>query len=292
MSARSPRVLLLLAAAGCADTAPASIQAPPQIVVSDAALINIDAKVLNAAGEPLPELQATVSAVSDPALLKLGNNGELQCQGYGTGSATLSAGALRHDVVIACMLIQEIRPEPATIEAVLVRDEAGVVRPTSVGPFTFTAIGLDGKPLPGVPLNLTASDPNVIALKEGGLVEALAMGKASIKAVAGDKIGTIEVRIAEELSTRKGLVVEDSKSVGLPLEPGSYRVTMGSDQGVKVSVEGVRSGDEARCVADESVSAELLCTLAQAGTLEINNPGVLGMGGGPASVNLRVVRLP
>ena len=35
-----------------------------------------------------------------------------------------------------------------------------------------------------------------------------------------------------------------------------------------------------------------LCTLAQAGTLEINNPGVLGMGGGPASVNLRVVRLP
>lgn len=292
MSARRPLVLLLAAAAGCADTTPASIQAPPQIVVNDAALVRIDAKVLNAAGEALPELQATVSAVSDPGLLKLGNNGELQCQRYGTGSATLSAGGVRHDVVIACMLISEIRAEPPVIEAVLLRDEAGVVQPAAVGPFTFTVLGLDGQPIQGVPLSIAASDPNVIQLQEGGQIQALRRGSASVKAVAGAKIGTVEVHVAEELTVRKGLAVEDSKSVGLPLEPGSYRVTMGSDQGVKLRFDGPRSGSEVRCESDESTAAELVCTLAQAGTLELSNPGVLGMGGGVASVNLRVVRLP
>ena len=282
--------LLLLAA--CADEAPASIDAAPKITVSDAALVRIDSRVLNAAGEALPKLSAVVTAVSDPALLKLGNNGELQCQGYGTASATITAGGLRHDVVVECMLIQEIRAEPGALEAVLVPDEAGVLQAVQLGPVSFTVIGLDGQPIQGAPVVLTASDPNVITLKDGGMVEALRLGKASIKAVVGDKIGTVEVSVAEELTTRKGLVVDDSKSVGLPLEPGSYRVTMGSDQGVKLSFEGARTGDEARCAVDETNAAELLCTLAQAGTLEVANPGVLGMGGGAASVNLRVVRLP
>ena len=284
--------LALSALIGCADSAPAKIEAPAKLTQADGKLLRIDAKVLNAAGEPLPELHATVSAVSDPALLKLGNNGELQCQRYGTGTATLSAGSVKHDVVIECMLIAEVKATPPTLAATLVPDAAGVVQPAGIGPFTFEVIGLDGQPILGAPLAVTPSDPNIIKVGEGGSVTALRRGKASIKAIIGDKIGTVEVEISEEVAARKAVPLDDSKSFGLPLEPGSYLVTAGSDQGVKVSFEGVKSGDEAGCVAPEGTSAELRCTLAQAGTLQVENPGVLGMGGGAALVNLRVVRLP
>ena len=171
-------------------------------------------------------------------------------------------------------------------------DAAGVVQPAAIGPFTFEVIGLDGQPILGAPLAVTPSDPNIIQVGEGGSVTALRRGKASIKAIIGDKIGTVEVEVSEEVAVRKAVPVDDSKSFGLPLEPGSYLVTAGSDLGVEVSFEGVKSGDEAGCAAPEGTSAELRCTLAQAGTLQVENPGVLGMGGGAASVNLRVVRLP
>ena len=294
MTARPPLALSLIAAAavGCADTTPARIEAAAKVTQADTQLLTVQATVLNAAGESLPEIKATVTAVSDPTLLKLGNNGELQCLRFGTGTATLTAGSAKHDMVVECMLIAEVRPSPPTLTATLVPDAAGVVQPAALGPFTFEVIGLDGQPIVGAPLVVTPSDPNIIAVAADGGVTALRRGSASIKAIIGDKIGTVEIVVNEEVAVRKAVPVDDSKSFGIPLEPGSYHVNVGSDQGVVASIEGVKTGDDAGCAAAEATTAELRCTLAQAGTLQIENPGVLGMGGGTAAVNLRVVRLP
>ncbi len=284
--------LLVLFLAACADTTPASIRTDAKLTISDNKLISPKAEALNAAGEPIEGATVTVTSVSDPKILKLGNNGELQCAAFGTATATLTSGSARFDQVVECMLVKEIRAVPATLEALLVRDEAGLIQPAQVGPFQFEVVGLDDAVIPGVNLTITASDPNLLEPSPDGRITVKARGKSSIKAVLGDKIGTLDVLVAEELATRKGVLVEDSKSFGLPLEPGSYRVTAGSDQGVKISFDGQRSGEEAGCTSPEGTTHDLQCTFAQTGTLLVENPGVLGIGGGSASVNLRVIRLP
>ncbi len=272
--------------AGCGTPAPASIQAPARIVVSDTTLQTVDAKALDASGAVLEGVQVAITTVSDPNIVRMGNNGELQCKSFGTATATLEAAPVKHDLVISCMLIREIRPEPATLNLVLTRDDAGKFGTTKGGPFGFTVIGLDGAPVTGADVAITAADPSLITIDAAGMVEGLRRGRTTIKAVVGDKIGTVEVVIGEQVAQRKGMVVEDSDKLGMPLDAGTYRITAGSSEPIELSANG------GSCAEHETAGVlDVVCTLEKTGTIVVENPGTLGMGS-DAQINLRVVRLP
>lgn len=286
MRALLPLVLVVVA---CGSD-PASIAVPPTTPIYDRAMITLDAQVLDGDGEAL-DLAVTPVKVSDPDTLLLGKNGELQCARYGDVTVTLQAGeeggpTVTTDTLVRCQLVKEIAVEPAKVAFTLREDEAGALRPQTSEPLRITVVGLDGQPVPDADVSVTSSDPS-IARVEGGAVQARQMGAATIKVAAGDKVTEVPVEAAQVVEERLGMVVEDGEKHGIPVEAGRYRVTVGSDQPVEVSVQG------ADCSGDGAQTAHAMtCELDKAGTVQLDNPAIFGLGGGKATVNLRVLRTP
>ena len=283
------RLLPALCLLAACSSDPARIDAPPTLTVYDRAMQTIDARVLDAAGEPL-DLPVRAVSVSDPAVLALGKNGALQCASYGDATVTLEAGEadgpkVRVDTLLRCQLVGEVRVEPAAVSFNLKPDDSGVVRPALSEPLRITVLGLDGKPIDGADVSVTSQDPTVARLEKGA-VQARQRGATTIKVAAGDKVTEVPVEASLVVDDRLGLVVADGETHGIPLEAGSYRVTVGADQPVELSFQG------ADCESDEATAHTLDCTLEKGGTIRVENPGIFGMGGGPATLNIRVLQRP
>lgn len=279
--------LALLAACG---SDPASIAVAPTTPVYDRALVQLDARALDGDGEAL-DVPVKAVKVSDPDVMQLGNNGELQCTRYGDVTVTLQAGGadgptVQADTLVRCQLVKEVVVEPSTVSFTLREDDAGVLRPQTSDPLRITVVGLDGQPISDADVSVTSRDPG-IARVEKGAVQARQAGATAISVAAGDKVTEVPVEALLVVEERTGLVVADGETHGIPLEAGRYRVTVGSDQPVEVSVQG------ASCESDgEGTAHRLTCELDKAGNLRVENPAIFGLGGGKATVKLLVLRLP
>jgi hypothetical protein len=284
-----PRAGLAIAvfAASCGGgPVPSSIRVADRVTLTDLTLARVDAVALDEKQAPIEELDVVVTAVGDPSVVKLGNNGELQCQRFGTTTATVSAPPLQVDIVVECMLVREVAPSVPELELVLSRDDAGAPVPARGGPLTFTVVGLDGQPIPGVQATVTASSPDVFTLHPDGSVEALRRGRGSVKAVFSTRLGTTEVRVLEEVATRKAVPLADGATLSLPLGPGSYKVAAGGTEAIALRAEGGACPDQ-----DAAVQVEAACTFDQAGALVIENPSTFGLGAA-STVSVRVLQLP
>jgi len=280
-----PSICLL---AACSSD-PARIDAPPTVTVYDRAMQSIDTRVLDAEGEPL-DLPVRAVAVSDPAVVALGKNGELQCASYGDATVTLEAGeadgpTVRAETLMRCQLVKEIMVEPAKVAFTLKPDAQGVVRPALSDPLRIVVVGIDGQPIDQADVSVTSEDPTIARLEKGA-VQARQRGATTIKVAAGDKVTEVPVEASLVVDDRLGLVIADGETHGIPVEAGTYRVTVGSDQPVEVSFQG------ADCESDEATAHTLDCTLEKGGTVRVENPAIFGMGGGPATLNIRLLQRP
>jgi len=280
--------LSLIAVSACGGAAPVTIRAPDRLDVDDTALQRIEAVALDEAGEPINDLAVYVSAVSDPSVLQVGHNSELQCKAWGLATITLEAPPARKDVVVACRLVEELRVAPQRLMTVLTPDSTGQPTPRDLGTFQFQAIGYDGKAIKDAPIEVTATAEGVLERTPEGTLRALKPGRATIHGVIADHTASLEVEVGLLMTTRKGADVEDAGHLGIPVEPGRYRIALGSDQPVRVRAAGGECEDH-----EPALALDPICTFQSAGTVRIENPGSMGLGlGDAAKVTLRVVKVP
>lgn len=287
-----PRSIALLSGlllAACSSD-PASIRVAPTQVVTGSQFISLGAAALDESGKAL-DVPVMAVKVSDPALLKLGNNGELQCQGYGDVTVSLTAGPAAGpatgETLIRCQLVKEIRVQPEKLAFSLKPDTDGVIHPSSSDPLQITVIGADGQPVANADLAISSADPTIARIESGNIVQVRQRGATTIKLAAGDKLVEIPVSVSLVALERVGLEVPDGETHGIPLEAGHYSLTIGATQPVEVEVQGADCEGQG-----EATAHTLACELKAAGTLRIENPALLGFGGGPASVSVRVLQLP
>jgi len=275
-----------LAAAGCGTSAPATIQAPERYEIDDTSLTRIGAKALDEAGQPIEGVEVYVSGVSDPAVLRVGHNSELQCQKWGLATVTLEAPPARKDVVVACRLVKELRVAPQKLVTVLEPDPTGQPVAKDLGAFQFQAIGFDGKAIKDAPIEVSVSEGGVITTGEGSTLRAVRPGRATIHGLIADHTASLEVEVGLLVTTRKAALVEDGEHLGIPVEAGRYKVALGSDVDVRVEAAGGTCDDH-----EDGKALEPMCTFEKAGTVRVENPGTLGLGD-DAHVTLRLVRIP
>lgn len=271
---------------GCGSPTPAAIQAPDRYEITDTSLTRIGATAHDAEGGLLEGVSVYASAVSDPTVLKVGHNSELQCQKWGLATVTLEAPPARKDVVVACRLVRELRVAPQRLVTVIERDSAGQPVPKDLGAFQFQAIGFDGKAIPDAPIEISVSEGGVIETVEGGTLRATQPGRATIHGLIADHTAKLEVEVGLLLTTRKGAVIEDGSHLGIAVEPGRYKVALGSTVPVEVVASGGTCDEH-----EEGTTLNPVCTFDKAGTIRIENPGVLGLGD-DAEVTLRLVQTP
>ena len=266
----------------CGGPAPTAIRAPELIEVDDTALTRIDALAIDEAGASIDEVVVYASAVSDPSVLRLGHNNEVQCKRWGRATVTLEAPPVKAEVVVSCRLVQELRVAPQRLMTVLELDAAGQPTPRELGAFQFQAIGYDGKGIKDAPIEITTSTEGVLEKVEGGRLRAVRPGRATIHGVIADQSASLEVEVGLSVTTRKDVTVRQGGHVDMPVQAGRYRVAVGADQAVRVGAKG------GSCDAHEADQAvQTVCTLASAGAVRIENPTPAG-----ATVTVRVVQVP
>jgi len=271
---------------GCSTTVPVTIQAPDRYEIDDMSLTRIGARALDEAGSPIEDVDVYVSGVSDPTVLKVGHNSELQCQSWGLATVTLEAPPARKDVVVACRLVQELRAAPQKLVTVLESDATGTPVPRDLGGFQFQAIGMDGKAIKDAPIELTVSAGGVITTTDEGMIRAVQPGRATIHGLIASHTATLAVEVGLLVTTRKATLVKDGAHLGIPVEPGRYKVALGSDVEVRITARGGTCAEHA-----DGTALDPICVFDSAGTVRVENPGMMGVGD-DAHVTLRLVLIP
>ncbi len=238
--------------------------APPGPITADIA-VPLDAKVLDEKGAPIPDqaLQYVVNP-SDVALVTA--SGDVRCTGTGDATVTITAGALKQDVIVWCRVVGSIDGTPP----------ARVVLNKNVA-FSPVAKDVRGAVLKDVPVLVTSSDEKVLAVVEGQLV-GKAVGTAQIQVRAGDITVDTAVAVAEQLIT-ESLSLKDGDGLNWALPDGTYEVEIGvtamdgSESGVTVSWVG------SDCPAQpEAQKHSFVCVVKSAASLQVMNPTRLGIG--------------
>ncbi len=268
-------ILTLLA---CSST-PTSIDAPEALTWTSSARIDVGASVLDEGGEVMPDEVVVASSSSAPDVVQVGN-GALICQRNGASSVTLTSGALERTVQIQCAIVSAITG-PDLLRVVFEEGETG----EKALRLQYAVEGPEG--VEDLPVSITSSAPTILAAGDGGGLTALDFGAADVTIAVSDKTLVVPVEVARELPRHTGLVIGDGDGHGISLEAGRYLVKLHSDQPIEAKFQGTD------CESDgEGTDLEFECTLAAASALRIENPGLLGMGGGKATVNARIVQLP
>ena len=137
-----------------------------------------------------------------------------------------------------------------------------------------------------IPVSVTSSKPEVVSVSEGGGLTVLQFGLAELTIAASDKAHVVTVEGGRELDRHAGMKVKDGDSTAIAVAAGRYVATVHSDQPVTLAFGG------SECETDEGTELELECTVPGASTVKVENPGLLGMGGGTATVNVKLIQLP
>ena len=88
------------------------------------------------------------------------------------------------------------------------------------------------------------------------------------------------------VSLRKSVRIEAGEAMEIPMDPGRYRVSTGSDVELRVrAVDGRCDGH------DPATAIDQICTFASSGMVRVEHPAPRGRGA-DAHVTVRLVRLP
>lgn len=271
---------------GCSNPRTAAIQGPEKVVITDTRLTRIEAVAVDAAGQRLVDVPVAIAQNGDPMVLKVGNNGEVQCQRFGRVTLMLAAEGIEHPVQVACLLVGEVRGAPQRLVTILDVDADGAPIPKPLGAYQFQALDFDGKAIPDAPISVTTGSEGVLAQSAEGVFAAVKPGRAVLTGAVGGSSAQIEVEVGLLVALRKAETIPDGGHLGIPVAAGRYRVAVGASEPVVV---GVRGG---ACDAHEAAqSVEPICNLDVGGTIRIENPGLTRLGPA-AQATVRVVAIP
>ncbi len=275
-----PLMPLALLLAGCSDSAPAKIEytAPPGTIV-DSTFMRLGAAVVNAKGKPVRGESVTYAAV--PAgVLEVSANGEMRCSKAGDATLVLTGGGLTVDVPLKCRIPTEIQV-PVELELVL-RNKPAPLQPK--------VLGEGGRLMKDVPVEITSSDPAVVAV-EGGKLKPVAVGRARVKAAVGTIASVVPVQVVDRVVS-ESLLLRDGAQRSWPLQDGDYRVEIDVRPDVRVNQGVVVMWDRAACPNQpEQQSHKFRCTVNDKATITVLNPKVLGLAAN-MSGTINIYRVP
>lgn len=281
-----PSGWVLALGVGCGGT-PARIEAPPLLVVSDRSPLPLDVRVVDDAGDTVPDAQVRIASVGDPSLLVDAGNESVRCMRYGRSFVDVEAGeGLRGRVQVDCQVVGGVAVAPVAFTATVTRDKIGSVIPVELGPVTVSVSGLEGEPVAATPIFSSAAAAVAVWSDDGRHIRAVGRGRAELKATVGAAVGVVAVEVSEEALSRSLILLPEGTSERLPVGPGEWSFSAEADQGVVLSVEG------ASCASAESRRPQLQCRVAADAMLVVQNPGVQGLAARPAQVSVRGVLAP
>ena len=274
--------LVALLPLACADKTPAKISftAPPPVIVSGNT-VELRAALVNKKDEPISGKAVTYSAA--PAdVLEVSGTGTLRCLKTGDAALTMApaggagaaavggataAGSVVQTLAIKCRL-------PTGIE---VPQDLRIVLGSKPSPIPTRVLGDGGVEMPEVPLEITSSDPSILAI-EGGLAKPVAVGRVKVRAAADQIVGVAPVDVIEKMVSEP-LELADGARRAFKLEPGEYEVTLDMKsaaritQGVTVAWEGAGCDPQ-----PEKPAHHFRCRVNEPATMTVANPAQIGLG--------------
>ena len=278
--------LVALLSLACADKTPAKITftPPPPVIVSGKTL-EIKAALVNKKDEPIAGKAVAFSAAPGD-VLEVSATGTLRCLKTGDATLTLapaggagtaavgnaSGGAAGGDSVMQTLAIKCRLPT----EIVLPQDLRLVLGGKPV-PLHPRVLGDGGVEMQDVPLEITSSDPSIVAI-EGDAARPVAVGRARLRATVEEIAAVAPVEVVERIVSEP-LALADGARRAFRLEPGEYEVTLEMQsaaritQGVTVAWEGAACDPQ-----PEQPSHRFRCRVNEPATMTVANPAQIGLG--------------
>ena len=267
-------------ALACADKTPATFKYdPPPAAVTNTNYFSLHVSVVNKKGETIASQSPTYSG--GPAdVLEVSASGNLRCAKTGNATLTLSAGGLSEPVALKCRVPTEITV-PAELHVVI------GAPPTALNP---RALGEGGKPLDGVTVEVTSSDPS-IATVDGDKVKGVAVGKARLQSSLGGITSVTPVEVLEKVVSEP-VTLREGASRSFTLQPAYYLVTieLKADERLKQGVTVNWSGTACENQPEKS-SHRFNCRVLEPATMTVTNPKLMGVGA-TVSGTVNVYRVP
>jgi len=203
VTARHTGTATITAAAGeQKGTASVEIHIPAKIVAEDLTLVGVGQSVpfvpgvVDEAGQPMPQFAKNIDAkIENPAIASLVATPDKPEQKMVTAGApgetkiTATFNNIKQDFKVTVKLpdFTELKVDSATLD----------LKPEGDAKITATPMAGD-KPVIGVPVTYTSSDSTIVTVDATGGVKAVAPGKATIEAKAGDKTSTVAVTVKKK----------------------------------------------------------------------------------------------
>ena len=146
--------------------------------------------------------------------------------------------------------------------------------PTALNP---RALGDGGKPLDGVTVEVTSSDPSIVTV-EGDKVKGVAVGKARLQSSLGGITSVTPVEVLEKVVSEP-VTLREGASRPFTLQPGYYLVVIEIKvdprlmQGVTVGWTGSACDSQ-----PENTSHRFNCRVEETSTMTVTNPKLIGIG--------------
>jgi len=262
----------------CADTTPARSKHDASPVVTHPNQFKFPVSVLNKKGEAIEGL--TPSYSGGPAdVLEVSADGSLRCLKSGDAKLTLTSGAISEPVPLKCRIPVEI-DVPAKLQVV-------IGSPTPLNP---RVVGDGAQPLDGVKVDITSSDPSILAV-EGDTLKGVAVGKARLQSSVGAISSATAVEVVEKVVS-EALTLSEGASRSFTLQPAYYLVVIETKvdprlkQGVTVNWSGAACDNQ-----PESTSLQFNCRVEETATMTLTNPKLMGIGA-TVTGTLNVYRAP
>lgn len=269
----------------CADTTPAKITftAPPAVILSGKAF-PLNASLVNKKDEPLPGQAVTCSAT--PAdVLEVSPSGTLRCLKTGDATVTLAGGSLSGAVagggvdstVAGGGLSQSLAVKCRLPTEIAMPQDLQLILGSAPVPLHARALGEGGRELKDVPVQVTSSDPSVVAV-EGDAVRAVAVGRARLRASVEEIAAVAPVEVIEKVVSEP-LALADGARRSWKLQPGDYLVTIEMKADVRAAQGVTASWEGAACENQpERPTHRFRCRVNEPATMTVTNPAQIGLG--------------
>ncbi|MBI1950232.1 MAG: hypothetical protein HYS34_02580, partial [Acidobacteria bacterium] len=278
--------LVALLSLACADKTPARITftAPPPVIVSGKTLV-IKAALVNRKDEPIAGKAVAFSAA--PAdVLEVSATGTLRCLKTGDatltlapagGAGTAAAGTASGGASAGSGAVETLAVKCRLPTAIVLPQDLRLVLGSKPVPLHPRVLGDGGIEMQDVPLEITSSDPSVVAIEEDA-AKPVAVGRARLRAAAEEIAGVAPVEVVERIVSEP-LALADGARRAFRLEPGEYEVTVDMKsadritQGVTVAWEGAACDPQ-----PEKPSHRFRCRVNEPATMTVANPAQIGLG--------------
>lgn len=272
-------VLVVITVVACADKTPVKFRYDLPAAVTNPSYFSFQASAVNKKDQVISGKTVAVSG-GLAEILEVTPSGQLRCAKTGDATLTLTAGSYSENVPVKCRIPTEI-DMPAEIQVVVGKPPVAVHPPI---------LGEAGKALTDVSVNLSSSDPAVLAV-EGDKVKGLKVGKAHLTGSLGGISAITTVEVVETV-VDEALTLKDGANRTVSLQPDNYRVIVNvkEDPRLKQGVTIAWSGTPCEGKPESATQLEN-CRVLEPSTVSVANPKLFGIGA-TITGHFQIFRIP